>query len=648
MMMWKGKGVSLLIVILLMTGRAIAGDSTGNSFQGKKILWVDSYHQGYEWSDGIEHGIRTVLKNTGIDLEIFRMNTKLHDSVEYGRKAGLQAWDDVQRIKPDLVIATDDNSQKYLVVPFLKNTDLPVVFSGVNWDASMYGYPCRNVTGMVEVDMVNQLVKHLHRNARGDRIGYLSADVETERKISVFLNKRFFDNKMKVYLAKTFEQFKQQFLRAQTEVDMLMIYSPSGISGWEQTAAETFLVRNTRIPTGAMLQHMEKCVVYTMGKYPDEQGEYAAKAALKILSGAKVDSLPVVMNKKAKLTVNLKMAKAAHIILPVSVLKTATVIGQEAYDKEEPFGSNPVPDTYRGEKVLWVDSYNKGYEWSDGIEKGIQEVLAGTGIDLKIVRMDTKRNDSVEFGRKAGIKAENVVTTFRPDIVIASDDNAQKYLVVPYLKKSGIPVVFCGVNWDASMYGYPTEKVTGMVEVELIKDLVGLLRQYAKGDRIGYLCGDVETERKVVGIYNKRFFKGKLVPYYARTMTEFQRQYLLARQEVDMLVIPNHAGIAGWDAAAMEKFLRENAKMPTGGVFDFMSEFVVFTLAKYPEEQGNYAARTALRILNGTKPADIPIVANKRARMTVNLKMADAAGIVVSVPVLQKANKVIGQDVLQR
>jgi hypothetical protein len=32
-----------------------------------------------------------------------------------------------------------------------------------------------------------------------------------------------------------------------------------------------------------------------------------------------------------------------------------------------------------------------------------------------------------------------------------------------------LPVVFVGVNWDASPYGYPTANVTGSVEVELIE-----------------------------------------------------------------------------------------------------------------------------------------------------------------------------------
>ena len=33
---------------------------------GKKVLFVNSYHQGYEWSDGIEEGAAKVLSASGV------------------------------------------------------------------------------------------------------------------------------------------------------------------------------------------------------------------------------------------------------------------------------------------------------------------------------------------------------------------------------------------------------------------------------------------------------------------------------------------------------------------------------------------------------------------------------------------------------
>ncbi len=636
--------LQLIIAIVIMLGSSsLQATDTSSLLQGKKVLWIDSYHKGYVWSDGIEKGIKNILHKSGVDLEIFRMDTKRNNSTAFCQKAGLDGLQVVKKYKPDVVIATDDNAQKFLVVPFLKDTDMPVVFSGVNWDASMYGYPNKNITGMLEIDLVEELVKHFKHTAKGDRIGYLSADVETDRKISKFMNERFFNQEMNVYLVKTFDDFKRNFLRAQKEVDMLIIYNSNGIAGWDESRAENFLFENTTIPTGTLLQFMDRFVTYTLGKYPEEQGEYAAETALKILTGTKPSSIPLAVNKRAKLTLNLKMAQAAGIVLPVSIMKIGNVIGQEIYE-EGGAVARKVRGNYAGKKILWVDSYHRGYEWSDGIKKGIEEVLVESGTILQTVTMDTKRNDSVQFGKNAGVAVKAIVDKFQPDVVIATDDNAQKYLVVPFLKESAIPVVFSGVNWDASMYGYPTKNITGMVEVEMIEETIRHLRQYSQGDKVGYLCGDVETGRKVGSIYNRLFFGGKLRPYYVTSMEGFKREFKRAKKEVDMLIIMNHAGIADWDGKDAEKFLLDEASIPTGSFFDYMSKFVIFTLAKYPEEQGSYAARTALRILAGTIPSDIPLVTNSRNKMTINLKMADAAGIVIPVQTLKDADIIIGQE----
>ena len=173
------------------------------------------------------------------------------------------------------------------------------------------------------------------------------------------------------------------------------------------------------------------------------------------------------------------------------------------------------PANYAGKKILFINSYHEGYAWSDGVEKGVHNVLDGTGIDLKFVRMDTKRNPDEAFAKKAGEQVKAEVDAFKPDLVIASDDNAQKYVIVPYYKGTNLPVVFAAVNWDASAYGYPTSNVTGMLEVELPGQLIEQLKAYAKGTRLAYLTVDSETERKVVDIYNQRFFNGQMKVYWA-------------------------------------------------------------------------------------------------------------------------------------
>ena len=117
------------------------------------------------------------------------------------------------------------------------------------------------------------------------------------------------------------------------------------------------------------------------------------------------------------------------------------------------------------DRILYVDSYHAGYAWSDGVTEGIQKVLKDADVKLEIYRMDTKRNTSEAFKRKAALDAKALIESFKPNVVIASDDNASKYLIQPYFKNARLPFVFCGVNNSGDAYEYPYKNVTGMIEV---------------------------------------------------------------------------------------------------------------------------------------------------------------------------------------
>jgi ABC-type uncharacterized transport system substrate-binding protein len=301
-------------------------------------------------------------------------------------------------------------------------------------------------------------------------------------------------------------------------------------------------------------------------------------------------------------------------------------------------GTGDAQAKYAGKKIVYVNSYHEGYPWSDGIEAGLHKVLDGTGVELKIIRLDTKQHPEAAFGQEAGQKAKAEIDAFKPDVVITSDDNSQKYLVAPYLKGTGTPVIFNGVNWDASAYGYSPDQITGMVEVELPDQLVDLLKSYTKGERLGYITIDTETERKVSDIYNQRFFGGQMKTYWVTNQEEFKTAFLQAQQEVDILFIGNNAGSSDtWDEAAMKQFFLANTTIPTGSINDWMAPYALLTLAKSSEEQGEWSAQAALKILDGMKVSDIPVAQNKKGQLIANLMLADKLKIVFAPSVLKNA-----------
>jgi hypothetical protein len=315
-------------------------------------------------------------------------------------------------------------------------------------------------------------------------------------------------------------------------------------------------------------------------------------------------------------------------------------------EKKEPQGTEAVTPK---KKVLFVNSYHQGYDWSDGITRGITDTLnvnvKGSGeldnsesaVILKIIYLDTKRNKTEEFKREAAIKAVEVIESWQPDLVITSDDNAAKYLVVPYYKKSSLPFVFCAVNLDASPYGFPNENITGIVEVTLIKQMLKELRKYAKGDRIGLLGADSLTRRKSAAIYRSHY-KLDIDNRYAATFEEWQREFIRLQDEVDMLLITSPAGISGWDHQEAVKFVQKHTKIPSGCNIYSAMPFSLIGYTKIPEEQGEWAAKTALEILGGKSPKDFPVATNEKAKIYLNMRLARKLDIVFPITLIEQAN----------
>jgi ABC-type uncharacterized transport system substrate-binding protein len=293
-----------------------------------------------------------------------------------------------------------------------------------------------------------------------------------------------------------------------------------------------------------------------------------------------------------------------------------------------------------GKKVLFVDSYHEGYAWSDGIKAGIQRTLNGKGLTLKAIHMDTKRHSGEAFKQEAAQKAKSEIESFRPDVVIAADDNASKYLVAAYYKDADLPFVFCGVNWDATTYGYPYANATGMVEVTPVPQLIEQLQKTAKGDRIGFLGPDTLTAHKELENYQK-VFKINPVAHFATSYEDWKKGFRDLQNKADILLIDSDGGLYKDHESDMRAFVESNTKIPTGSCYDFMAVYSILTFAKSAEEQGDWAAGAALKILNGVSPKDIPIVQNKEGSLIVNARIASNSNTDLPYELIESAKKVI-------
>ena len=602
--------------------------------QKKKILYVDSYHPGYLWSAQITQGIRTVLEaHPDIELDIFRMDTKRNKSLEFKKAAALRAKKRIESFKPDVVIASDDNAAKYLIVPYYINTDLPVVFCGINWDASIYGFPTSNVTGMVETTFFEIGIDTLKPFAKGNRIGFLSSDTESQKKNVDQLSQRF-KVQFNVRLAKTFDQLRQDYLDLQEKCDMIIVQEFRSVQGFNHEAMKTFVNTHTKVPTLTTANFMVDYSLIAYAKSGEEQGEYATRTALQILDGRSPGDIPVTKNKKAKIYLNMTLAKKLGIKFPMTLMDYAQLVSTEQ------------------KKLLYINSYHKGYKWSDDIEKGLFKALgieinpdsntidtSLSPVQVKILRMDTKRNTNEAFIKQAVLKAKTLIDTWNPDIVVASDDNASKFLISPHYIGSDLPVVFCGISWDASIYGFPAPNITGMVEISPFAETIALMKNFSQGERMGVIGFDSFSNRKDVARLKQQV--NDLENWQVRLVSEFdqwKREYLKLQDEVDMLMWLSSTSIKGWDPEEAERFILENTKIITGGTGDSDIRYALLGRTKIAEEQGWWAGKTALRILNGTPPSAIAMTFNQHSKLYLNMKLAKRLGIVFPIELIEKAD----------
>jgi ABC-type uncharacterized transport system substrate-binding protein len=289
-------------------------------------------------------------------------------------------------------------------------------------------------------------------------------------------------------------------------------------------------------------------------------------------------------------------------------------------------------------KVLMIDSYHEGYAWSDAEVGGAKSALKDS-VDLKVLHMDVKRNPSPEFKKQAAEKVKAEIDAFKPDAVIACDDVSVATVLVPFYKDSTTPWVFCGVNWDASMYNLPPSHVTGMLEVSLVPQLMDNLQKYAKGKKVAFLGADNDVDKKEALFITKKYGV-EVTTHFVKTFEELKAAYVDIQGKFDILFWVNNAGIKDWNIDEAKKFVAENTKIPSGSCHDFMAPLVLITYAKLGEEQGEWAGNTVLQILGGKAVKDIPVASNQKGQLYVNMPLAKKLGIQLPLEVLKSAKVV--------
>jgi signal transduction histidine kinase/CheY-like chemotaxis protein len=281
-------------------------------------------------------------------------------------------------------------------------------------------------------------------------------------------------------------------------------------------------------------------------------------------------------------------------------------------------------------RVLLINSYHPQFAWTAELTRGVQAALAHRIPDenLHIEFLDGRRmvDDPVYEARLKAL-LRHKYASFRPDIVISSDDYAYDLLLSSRDELFGAdtPVVFCGVNVFEPARLRGKRHFTGLLEGMEIEGNVNLIRQ---------LQPDVE---RIVMLADRTTFG-------ARMAREARRIQALHRSAG----LP-HPRIEVWDDFPMDELWQRLERLPPhsavlmlaihqtrdGRYFSFMDHLPLVArhsrapvygmwgglmigngalggLMNDPRQHGYQAARIALRILDGTPAKAIPIQPQSR------------------------------------
>lgn len=282
-----------------------------------------------------------------------------------------------------------------------------------------------------------------------------------------------------------------------------------------------------------------------------------------------------------------------------------------------------------GKKVLVVNSYHATSGAELEIKMAIDQVLKGA--DLRYFFMDSKNHP--ENAEAKAEEAYALYLEFRPDAVISADDTAQALFVVPYLKdKVKTPIIFCGVNDDASQYGFPNSHITGILEKKHYREGINFVRLIDQRiQKIAVLYkenpsndANISQIKREMGEYTVKISEFLAISD-AKELTAILTNL---HDTVDALLVLNLAGITDEtgekfnDNAAMT-FVAERWKKPTiGASFREIEAGLLCGVAKLNTEQGLVAAKMVQDIFNGTLISDIPVTENRNGQRIINVSTA--------------------------
>jgi two-component system cell cycle sensor histidine kinase/response regulator CckA len=270
-------------------------------------------------------------------------------------------------------------------------------------------------------------------------------------------------------------------------------------------------------------------------------------------------------------------------------------------------------------QILLLNSYHQGYKWTDdeirGIRTGFEE--AGFSARFFVEYMDAKRHNGPEYFDLLQSIYQKKYKDQELDLIIACDNYAYDFLrgIGPALFP-GVPVVFCGLNYFNPDALDGQHLYTGVNEETYFLDTFELaLRLHPDTEHIVVISDRTVTGQRILGEI-KEALAGLSKKIKAEVLDNLTMDDLKAR----LKALPSKSLVfyaflfrdrSGrfFEYYDSIRHIMEACSVPVYGFYDmYLGHGIVGGMLTSGFYQGKAAAGLALRILDGEKPSDIPVI----------------------------------------
>lgn len=268
--------------------------------------------------------------------------------------------------------------------------------------------------------------------------------------------------------------------------------------------------------------------------------------------------------------------------------------------------------------ILLIQSYHKGYKWSDDMSRVIEKnFLDKENIFLSTVFMDTKRIDTKEYLEKFYQYYKERFNNNKFDVVMVADNSALEFVKEHYEELFfNIPIVFLGINnYSASMIE-GINQVSGVVEnVDIEKNIDLILSLHPQLDKILII-----NERSVTGDAMRKEMD-VVAPKYANRI-EIEHVDSMDMEEIEsktkalgknsvilwVLLFKDKTG-KFFTYKENLKQIRQVSQVPIYGLWDFYLDYgIVGGFLTSANSQAEAACKIVDQLFAGKKINTIPVV----------------------------------------